>query len=73
VVPERALGSRVRLALLLGFRLRAGGLDPLQLGLEPGDLLVALDLVACGFGRVVTDDEVVRGFLCIRLVCPAWS
>jgi hypothetical protein len=55
VVAQRALGARVRRALLVGLRLPPRSLDPGELGLEPGELGIALGLVALGLGRVVAD------------------
>src|SRR5215210_7156399 len=76
VVAQCTLGLCVGLLLSAGDRLRAGALarllaapaalalaqrlDPLELGLDAGELVLALGAVAVGLGGVVADDEALR-------------
>src|SRR3990172_5114940 len=60
MVAQRALGAGVRLPGLARLRLAPDLFDPRELGLEAGELGVALGLVAFGLGRVVADDEAPR-------------
>src|SRR5439155_11310780 len=57
VVAQSTLGARVQLASVGVLGLRALGGDPLELGLQPLDRLVALGALAVGLGGVVADDE----------------
>jgi len=57
VVSERALSAEVGLERLLALRLRALLLDPVELGLQPADRVLAGGLVALSLDGVVADDE----------------
>ena len=60
MVSECALAALVRVAVGLGLGAFALELEPGELGLDPGDPLLAARLVAFGRGGVVADDEALR-------------
>ncbi len=57
MVAQGALGAVMRGVGLGAAGLRARGGDPVELGLQARDRVVAVGLVAFGFGGVVADDE----------------
>ena len=57
MIAQRAFGAVMRAVGLGGLGLGARRGDPVEFGLQARDGVVAVGLVAFGFGGVVADDE----------------